>query len=52
MKKLIESLLRDLFAAVIIHAFVAGDRGKGVTQDELAEEAYDFADALMQARKR
>lgn len=52
MKKLLETLIRDLFAAFVLHGFLAGNCGQGTGHDDLAEEAYDFADAMMRARKR
>lgn len=44
--------LRDDFAIRILNGFLAGNCGNGTTPDQLAAEAYDFADAVLRVRNK
>jgi hypothetical protein len=48
----IEPTLRDLFAMQVLNGFLGGNAGMGSTAKDLAVEAYEFADAMLIARKK
>lgn len=44
--------LRDYFAAKAMQGMLAVEENNGITVDKLAAYAYDYADAMLEARNR
>lgn len=44
--------LRDWFAGMAMQGILAWGSGKSLTPEQVAEDAYDTADAMIEARKQ
>lgn len=43
--------LRDYFAGMVLQGYCAVNTGRGLTNNEVAESAYEVADAMLKARE-